>query len=138
MKTITILPHIADIRLKLEADTLPELFEAGVTGMSNILKENFCEENKEMTIRENVTIAATDPTFLLVDFLSEVLTLSYSLKALFCRVQVKLLTANSIEAEIRGAPAVSLDEDIKAVTYHEAEVLRREDGKWETVIVFDI
>ncbi len=39
---------------------------------------------------------------------------------------------------LRGFAVSSLDEDIKAVTYHEAEVKETEDRKWETMIVLDI
>jgi len=31
-----------------------------------------------------------------------------------------------------------LGEDIKAVTYHEAEVKKKKDGIWETMLIFDI
>jgi len=40
VKTIEYIPHIADLRVRLEADTLEELFEAGLKGMSNILKKD--------------------------------------------------------------------------------------------------
>lgn len=60
-------------------------------------------------------LASLDISSLLIDFLSTILTLSYENKAIFC-----------------------FDKDIKAVTYHEAEVKKNDQGKYETTIVFDI
>ncbi|MGE5443248.1 MAG: archease [Ignavibacteriales bacterium] len=57
---------------------------------------------------------------------------------MYNEVTFKTLSPHSLEAILRGFTASSFDEDIKAVTYHEAEVKETEDGKWETMIVFDI
>lgn len=138
MKTIILLSHTADVRIKVEADTLPELFEGALIGMNNILKEDFCDKKKAFTITKPIRIKSMDLTSLLIDFLSEALTLSYTSKNLFCKMKIKTLNEFHLEAEIIGAIAKSFDEDIKAVTYHEADVHKRNDGKWETIIIFDI
>lgn len=50
MRTHQTLSHTADIRLRVEADNLPELFVAAIEGMTSILKaqsekhgRKFCE-----------------------------------------------------------------------------------------------
>lgn len=137
MRTITTLPHTADIRLRIEAESPEELFEAALVGMTNILREDFCNQQSAMTIRHSLVIDSADTTSLLIDFLSEVLTLSYTSNALFCQLAVKMLSDSHIEADVLGAPADAFDEDIKAVTYHKAEVVLQK-GKWSTDIIFDI
>lgn len=138
MYRTTLLPHTADIRLKVEAGTIAELFEGALAGMGNILSENFCTQSQQHDVVAHVDITAIDITALLIDFLSEVLTLSYVHKAVFCKIQDIVVGGNRINATVRGMRVGGFDEDIKAVTYHEAEVREHKDGRWETMIIFDI
>lgn len=134
---IEFLPHTADIRMKIEGSTLEELFVAGVLGMGNILKEGFCNQNGVLVHTFKIEITAADQTCLLIDFLSEVLSISYAEKAIFCEVEFLKLTQATLIAEIHGKRVEGFDEEIKAVTYHEAEVHGNNRG-WETLIIFDI
>jgi SHS2 domain-containing protein len=59
-------------------------------------------------------------------------------KAVFCDVEVIQLTETSFEASVSGVNVEHFVEDLKAVTYHEAEVRQTDDGYWETMIIFDI
>ena len=47
-------------------------------------------------------------------------------------------TRQTIIADISGIPVNEFDEEIKAVTYHEAHVSKINDKQWETYIIFDI
>ena len=132
------LSHTADISIEVEADTLEELFLASLLGMNQILKENFCQHAPAPGVEQEVAIRSVDNTTLLVDFLSAVLTHTYLEKTMFCRVEFKALNANYVEATIKGVPVDFFEDDIKAVTYHGAEVTRQKDGSWSTAIVFDI
>lgn len=143
MKSYKLLSHTADIRLKVEGDTLPELFSAALLGMSGILKPDFCQKSAESRRAHfplvcEISISSPDATALLVDFLSEALTFSCEKKAVFCQVEFAEITDNSLRAKIYGGKVNKFDEDIKAVTYHEAEIKKNKKGNLETVIVFDI
>ena len=138
MYSIEHLPHTADIRLRLRADSLPALFTAGFTALNDILKPGACTKEGSYPISRAVTLRSLDVTALLVDFLSEVLTLAQEEKAVFCVLTLLKLANTEVEARIEGIPAEGFDEDIKAVTYHQAEVHRKEGGEWETLLVLDI
>jgi len=138
MKKYALLPHTADIRLKVEASSLEELFLAALQGMADIIKPNFCKQIKEHTVQKTVQTSSVDTTTLLIDFLSDILMHSQVNKAIYCHTTFKKLESNILHATIFGAPVDSFDEDIKAVTYHEAEVKKNETGNWKTVIIFDI
>lgn len=138
MKSHKILAHTADTRLYAEGSSRAELFEAALEGMNRIIKKNGCGENGEFPLVKNIAVSSVDFTSLLIDFLSEVLAFSHEERALFCRVEFSKLTENDLVAKIFGKKADGFDEDIKAVTYHEAEIRKNEKGNWETVIVFDI
>ncbi|MEK7192164.1 MAG: archease, partial [Patescibacteria group bacterium] len=74
----------------------------------------------------------------LVDFLSEALALSHIHKEIYNKVIFRKFSPNSLEADLEGAPAEFFDEDIKAVTYHEADVKKDAKGNWSAAIIFDI
>lgn len=141
MRTHSFLPHVADVRLKIEANNLEELFTAALEGMANLIKSKSCLIGKEKiaeNFKEKIEISSIDITALLIDFLSEVLTYSQVNKAVYCKVKFEKLENNFLNATIFGEKIESFDEDIKAVTYHEAEIKKNEKGNLETIIIFDI
>ncbi len=70
--------------------------------------------------------------------MSEVLTYTYEEKAIFSKVEFIKLEDKELSGIVYGENVQGFDEDIKAVTYHEAEVKKNKKGNWETIIVFDI
>ena len=48
------------------------------------------------------------------------------------------LTDHQLQATFQGFPASVFAEDIKAVTYHEAQVVREGSGTWSTTVIFDL
>jgi len=141
MNIYNIVPHTGDLRLKVESDSLSGLFQVALTGMAEILKKDYkMMLNKHPFVRE-ISISAQDETALLIDFLSEVLTRSYIDKAVFFKSDFLVLEQTRLMAYITGVKLNEedkFDEDIKAVTYHEADIRRSDKGQYETMIVFDI
>ena len=135
---IQYLSHTADIRMNIEASTLQELFIAGTRGMNAILKEGFCDQNNLFEKKASIEIQSSDYTCLLIDFLSEVLSISYTEKSIYCKVRILKFSKYKIIAEVLGKTIDHFEEEIKAVTYHEANVQKRNDNQWETCIIFDI
>lgn len=143
MKSYEFLPHVADVRLKVKADSLEDLFSAALQGMASLLKSNICPfdeglAEEDSIIKETIEISSIDSTSLLIDFLSEILTHSQVNKAVYCKVKFEKLTDNFLKTIIFGTKINSFDEDIKAVTHHEAEIKKDSDGNFETIIIFDI
>ena len=134
-----LLPHTADIRLLALGDDAEELFRSALDGMNYLLKKEACkQQNGSFIYAEEVRIKATDMTSLLIDFLSEVLTLSQINKVIYCAVSFHNLSGNELSATVRGNAVNVFEEDIKAVTYHEAEILPGKKKNLETIIIFDI
>ncbi len=138
MFSIHHIPHTADLCIRLIGDAPADLFRGGLEAMTHIMREDACREEKRLPLRFAVHTASVDRTALLIDFLSDVLLLMQTEKAVFCQVDLTCLDEKAVEANILGYPVDGFDEDIKAVTYHEADVRRSEDGKWETLLIFDI
>lgn len=138
MYTIDHLSHTADIRLHLRADSREELFRAGFEAMNQIIKPDACRKPCPCIIKQEIELSSVDDTTLLIDFLSDVLTLCHEHKAVFCEVDFQEMKPNRLLATIGGRPANGFEEDIKAVTYHEANVRQNAEGQWETPLIFDI
>ena len=129
-----LIPHTADVRLRVTAPTLEELFRDAMRGMYAVMRA----EAGDRPVRRAVAVHdSADTTSLLVDFLNEVLHRAHVARELFTDAAFTRLDAASLDATLTGAAPASFEEDVKAVTYHEAEVRRDGDG-WTTMLVFDI
>ena len=136
MRKHELLSHVADVRLRVHGDSLAEIFTAGLEGMGELMKPGICEEKTEM--KEELELTSSDTTTLLIDFLAEALTRSHVNRTVVCQVNFEELTETWLKATIRGVRVEGFDEDIKAVTYHEAEVEKDKDGVYVSTIIFDI
>ncbi len=126
-------PHTADVRLKVEAESYPRLIEESFHGLMALLDGKSAGQEK---IRE-VSVEGKNKTILLIDFLNEVLALAQINKEHYVEIAIKTLTDERIEANLKGFPVSRFETDVKAVTYHEAEV-KEEDGRWSVSLVLDV
>jgi len=138
MRSIKFLSHTADVKIRLQASSEEELLKAGMEAIHGLLLPDACANFNTAEVTEEVHIQAPDKTALLVDFLSDVLSASHYEKAVFCDFEVKKWRENDLEAILKGEKVDRFVEDIKAITYHEAEVIRDENGNWESILIFDI
>lgn len=132
------LPHGADIRLRVEAAVIPEVFQSALNGMNHLLKPGFCESSHPVSLEHKLSLVSPDSTCLLIDFLSEVLSLSHIHYGVFCVLKIESMSEEKMEATVSGSTVSEFDADIKAVTFHEANLHLNERGHWETIIIFDI
>jgi SHS2 domain-containing protein len=142
MKDWKILDHTADLRISVKGSNLKDLFGAALEAMAGIEKRGTRLKRrtdvKGAYITHDIEVNAENATLLLIDFLNQVLSLSQVEHAVFYDVEFEELSKTSLIAHVSGTKVDGFDEDIKAVTYHEADVKRNEKGDYETKIVFDI
>jgi len=132
----TILEHTADVRLLVEGRTLAELFAEALRGMMEVLKPEGKEEAAET--RRRIQLESASRTALLVDFLNEALCLAETYRECYAEVAFESISETRLDAALRSRPVASFGEDVKAVTYHEAEIRETEEGNLETKLVLDI
>ena len=136
MRSHRIEAHVADVRARVQGSTLPELFRAALEAMIEIAGPR--RDDAAPPLTEVVSLTAPDTTVLLIDFLSEALTRGHIQHGIFHRAEFSTLTDCTLEARLEGFEVARLMKDIKAVTYHEADVRENAEGRFETTIVFDI
>jgi SHS2 domain-containing protein len=128
------LPHTADIRVRVEADTQEDLFRDALFALCEFVKPAGEGESRERRIE----VEAGNATDLLVDFLNEALWRIHSYREVYDSVAFDHCTKTSVDATLRGRAFETISEDIKAVTYHEANVTITPEGRWATQLVLDI
>jgi len=145
-KDFEILPHTADIKIRVYGKTLEEFFRNSVIGMFQTIgpKVPGCKKVNDRVIcdllpeKHSVKVRAADIDALLVDFLSEALYLSDIHDEAYLEVAVKEVSDTYISATLHGVKVKGFEVvEIKAVTYHELEI-KKIDGVWQSNIVFDI
>ena len=129
-------PHQAGVRIFVKAETLEQLFSDALSGLAKVVYHKEIDKQKLFENKE-IEIESIDSTVLLIDFLSEVLSLMHQNKTVFCIVEFEQLTESYLKCKVRGFKINGFDEDVKGVTYHEADI-QKIDGILQTFIVLDI
>jgi SHS2 domain-containing protein len=125
--------HTADIRIEISAASPEEIFADGIRGLMEVMKPEVSGEGVTVTVE----VESPDLTALLVDFMNEILLRCHIRREAFEPESI-LLHEHSVVARLRATPVIGFEEDVKAVTYHEADVHRNDDGSWTTTIVLDV
>jgi len=134
MKKYEILEHKADLKIRTWGSTKEELFVNALLAMQDSMKP----ELSEGKVKRKMFIESSDPSTLLVDFLSELLYLIQINKEIYSYVNFRVFSGNKIEAELIGQKVERFGEDIKAVTYHGLDIYQKAGGTWEAIVLFDI
>ncbi len=145
MKKFEVFEHTADIGLVAYGKNKKEVFLNAAKGMYEII----AGENKipKKYFKENfydkIKLEADNPEGLLFAWLNELLFIGESRLVILEKFKIKKLSDYQIEAEVEGTkinpPAVKIEKEVKAVTYHRLEIKKDEEsGLWRAQIIFDI
>jgi SHS2 domain-containing protein len=127
------LAHTADWSLKVWAPNLLRLFEAAALGMYGLMEIERADNRRTAIPLE---LEAIDGESLLVAFLNELLYLNEDQGLAFDRFDL-VIEHNRIRGILHGAAVKRQRKEIKAVTFHDLEILFL-NGRYETTIVFDV
>jgi SHS2 domain-containing protein len=127
------IPHTADWAMHVWAGDLPSLFEEAAQGMNTMAGVKLAEGEKTKRRFES---EAPDPESLLVMFLSELIYYQEQEKLGFVKYDIRI-DDTRISVEMEGAPILSMDKAIKAITYHNLKIQKGVRGL-EVEIVMDV
>ena len=132
------LSHTADWSLRVWAADLTHLFVETARGMNALTGVKLAEKPR---VRRTYTASAPDAESLLVSFLSELVYFAEQDRLAFDQFDLSLKLEDGqpfrLSATLRGAPILSLNKAIKAVTYHNLQIQQTARG-YEIEIVFDV
>ena len=136
-KTFTLLDHTADLGMAVTGTDLRDLFEKAALSMMEIMIRTGPEKGTPLGLSVN----GADYADLMVRWLGEVLYLFQGEGRVVIRVQVSSVTQTRVDATLETVPfdpdKHELLAEIKAVTYHDVQVVRK-GGRWRTTIIFDL
>jgi SHS2 domain-containing protein len=113
---------------------LCELFTNAARGMFGLIADLAAVEP---SVEQRVQLEEFDTETLLVSWLSELLWFNEESDAVFVRFKIDALTSTRLEATVWGGPASTQWKHIKAVTFHDLEIIETDSG-YEVALVFDV
>ena len=134
--------HTADLGLRVRAASLEELLADAGRGLLAMHVAN--PEAVRPVQTKTIELTADEPTYLLFDWLSELLFAFESDRLLLAEFEISVEGATPplrLRAVCRGEPMDParhvMDHEVKAITYHGLQV-ERQDGMWFAEVIVDI
>jgi SHS2 domain-containing protein len=127
------IPNTADWAMRVWAPNLPALFAEAAHGMNSL---SGAQSAHAPLVLRTFNANAFDAESLLVAFLSELVYLAEQEHLVFDDFTVDI-NGSTLKIILSGAPLLSIDKSIKAVTYHNLHILKTEFG-FQVEIVFDV
>lgn len=133
-----IIDHTADTGIRVWAESPEKLFEEAAGAMFELIADTGLTNE---TQTRQIQTEGIDRTDLLINWLRELLLLWNGDNCLVVSAQIIDLTETRLKASVNAEPfdpeKHEIYTDIKAVTYHNAEVGKK-NGGWETAVIFDV
>jgi SHS2 domain-containing protein len=131
--------HTAGLGLRVQAASLEELLAEAGRGLLAMLVANPAAVRPVQT--KTIELPAGEASFLLFDWLSELLYAFESEKLLLCKFDVQI-AGDKLIASCRGEPMDEarheMDHEVKAITYHALRVEQQPDTTWFAELIVDI
>lgn len=138
MKTYKPIDHTADLGIEISGKDEQEVFENAGMAVHDLIAD--LRHVRPQEVRK-IAVEGRDREDLLVNFLREILFLYNGEHWLLKKVTIGKFSRGKIEATLTGEPfdraRHGLKHEIKAVTYHQAEVKETPQG-WKARVIFDV
>ncbi len=127
--------HTADRALRIFGTNLRELLLNAARGMNSLMVTELtpCSVQHE----KSVELDAMDAESLLVEWLSELAYRAETEMLVFHEFDMESVSPTHLKATLTGTRVTQLEKHIKAVTYHNLEIIETDKGLAATV-VFDV
>jgi SHS2 domain-containing protein len=127
--------HTADRALRIYGRNFEELLRNAACGLNHLIGADRTPGAKHQT--KSIILDADDAEGLLVEWLSELAFWAESEMLVFSQFDLQEVSPTHVKAAVAGRQVTRLERHIKAVTYHNLEIVETESGLTATV-VFDV
>ncbi len=128
--------HIGELALRIEAPTLPMLFEEAGRALSEAMGKGDTG-GSPADHEERMTVAAPDREALLVEWLNELVYRAEVSRVLPREFRIERLSERDLAAVVRGVRLERLRNPVKAATFHGLSVAESPEG-FRATIVLDV
>jgi SHS2 domain-containing protein len=131
--------HPSDIGIEVEGKSLEGLFRNAAIAMLSLISEKEDVRKGQESIEKRIHLVEECTDELLHSFLSEILWLVMQEGFFPLRIRILTMRKEEIDAALSGVSIQreEMKSEIKAITYHQLEVQKRND-KLFTRIIFDV
>lgn len=136
---ITVLDHTADYLIKIEGESLADLFHGGLRAITSYCTDGTVPENTRQTMTYEFNLTEQTLSDLLIRFLNEMLYAMEEKSAFFYTLTIQTLDNTTITGQVSGVPADSVVKggEIKAATYHNLTIEQKNNSLTATIL-FDV
>ena len=134
----TVLNHTADFGILVRGTDIKNLFEMAALVLMKIMVDGKAAEKSDEI---KLSLVGNDLPELMIHWLGEILYLFNGEKKVVTDIEIDSISQSHLDATLKS---VSIDPnlheilcEIKAVTYHQIEVVKKDDC-WETRVIFDL
>ncbi len=131
------LDHTADLGIKVRGEDLKNLFETAAEALMHLMIGG---ESQAKTTDMNITVSGQDLPDLLVRWLGEILYLFEGEDLVVTFIHIDFLSLSRLDAALKMVPfdptVHKIHSEIKAVTYHQIQVIEK-GSTWEAQVIFD-
>ena len=133
-----VLDHTADLSIEVPGTDPKNLFENACMALMSILIGGTTSETPTSA---TISVKGQDLTDLLVRWLGEILYLFNGEERVVTSASIREMTSERLEATVEAVPfdpsSHVVRTDVKAVTYHQAQVVEKH-GRWVARVIFDV
>jgi SHS2 domain-containing protein len=133
-----ILDHTADLAIEVQGANPKNLFENAGAALMHLLIGG---TSTEPPTSVEIFVTGQDLTDLLVRWLGEILYQFAGEERVVTTIFIRKMTSEGLEATLETVPFAPRSHrvltDMKAVTYHQAQVVEK-DGRWLARVIFDV
>jgi SHS2 domain-containing protein len=126
--------HTADWAIRVRGTTLPELFVNAASGMYSLVADL---SSVRPTVEHVIEVNGIDAEALLVNWLNELVYHTEMDGDVFCAFHLESFEPTHLRARARAGRGIKLKKQIKAVTFHNLQIVSGEGG-YQVTIVFDV
>ena len=127
--------HTADNALRVSGGSWEELLENAAHGMNSLMLRDVSAIGTQT--QKQVSVEAPDGEGLLVEWLSELAYWAEKELLVFTRFEFQEATSKTAQVTLYGGHVKKVQKHIKAVTYHNLDIVKTDKGLTATV-VFDV
>ena len=139
MKPYEYLEHTADMGLVVRGRNLSELLTNAAQGLFETIA---VVDTVDETVSIEIHLTAESVEELFVAWLDELIYRHETEEVFFKRAEIQQCSETEMSATVYGE-SVNFDKhevytEIKSVTYHQLQVVQKDDGSWFAQVIFDL